>query len=380
MAAAVLLMFALLLQGGQPPASSDVTRWIGQLGAFEFPARTEAARSLRRAPLSSVVGPLESAARRHQDEYVRFRAFVLLSALDEPAADRVALDLVADRNDRLRTAVYQWFEHHRRPAVLPRLIEALPGETSEFVRPALTRALAAYSQDARAQAALAPLVMRGEDLFRGAVIVALGDYGGRFALDDLLTVARTDGPLQDDAVTAIGRLGDVQALPLLRDLQASAPRDMQPTISAAVCLLGQDCEARLAFLSDTLKFSAASGAYQPLLRGTVHGLGMLAQAGHAAAFDALVDAGVSASATARPPIALGVGTIVLRDPAMLLAAIDRRASVAPLAELLRDAFDMLAEDFEEERFGMELRRVLWSAPEGSPRRRAAAELAGILEF
>ena len=44
------------------------------------------------------------------------------------------------------------------------------------MRPSLTRALAAQSKDPRARAVLAPLVLRGDDFFRSAVIEALGDY------------------------------------------------------------------------------------------------------------------------------------------------------------------------------------------------------------
>ena len=51
-----------------------------------------------------------------------------------------------------------------------------------------------------------------------------------------MDVARLDGPLQDDAVLAIGRIGDKRGLLVLADLQR-APRNLQPSIAAAICLL-----------------------------------------------------------------------------------------------------------------------------------------------
>src|SRR5437879_4204673 len=80
-------------------------------------------------------------------------------------------------------------------------IESLAREQSEFVRPALLRALAAYGDGPRAREAVLPLVMRGQDDFRGALIDALGDYRGGYAAQQIAEVAKLDGPLQDDAVT-----------------------------------------------------------------------------------------------------------------------------------------------------------------------------------
>jgi hypothetical protein len=54
--------------------------------------------------------------------------------------------------------------------------------------------------------------------------------------------------------------------------------------------------------------------------------------------------------------------------------------VRPATELLREAFDMFEEDFEEERFYVTVRRAYWQAPEGSPRRQAAEALIKGLEF
>ena len=52
----------------------------------------------------------------------------------------------------------------------------------------------------------------------------------------------------------------------------------------------------------------------------------------------------------------------------------------PATLLLRDAFDMLEEDYAEERFYAAVRRAFWAAPEGSPERRAAQTLITALEF
>lgn len=369
----------LLLSSQQPVAPELVRQWIGHLGSFDAATRVEAARQIRRASGPLVARALAEAARGHQDEFVRFRALVLLSGVDQVAMDEVASDMLADRNDRVRTAAYQWFEHHPRPAVLDRLLTALRAEDSEFVRPALTRAVAAAGSAPRAQAALRPLVLQGQDLFRGSVIVALGDYDGRYATDELLAVAAVDGPLQDDAVTALGRLKEPRVVEVLRTLQAAGPRDLQPTVSAALCLLGIDCAARIEFLISSLKFAASTDAHQPLLRAAAHALAMLAASGNREALGALLDTASGAPEPIRAPIALALGTVVLRDPSVILAALDRHPTEL-VGGLMRDAFDMLSEDFEEERFGGALRRVLWESPEGSDRRRAAAELAGILEF
>jgi hypothetical protein len=49
-------------------------------------------------------------------------------------------------------------------------------------------------------------------------------------------------------------------------------------------------------------------------------------------------------------------------------------------DLIREAFDMLEEDFEEERFYVAVRRAFWAAPENSPARRVADVLVQKLEF
>ena len=387
----LLLALALTVaQAGAVPAPSQASAAAGSLesaieglGSFDFAARTDAARRIRRAPPADVVPLLARAVEHHSDEYVRFRAMVLLTAIDPSAAGRLAGVVVTDRNDRLRTVAYQWYEHHPDAGVVPLLIDALGRETSEFVRPALLRALAALAADEpRARDAVVPLVERGEDFFRGATITALGDFRVRSALEEIVEVARLEGPLQDDAVTALGRLGDGTARSVLSALQTSALPELQPSVSAALCLLGIDCEARLAYLADTLRFTIVNEEHQPLLRGAVHALGVLATAGRVEALEVLLSAVQTAPERARAPVALGVGTVALRRPDLVLDAVTAAEPTRAdrIADLLLEGFDMLSEDFEEERFYAAIRREYWTAPDGSARRQASELLIERLEF
>lgn len=379
-AALTLLLGWLVATAGQTPAGLQPS--ITALGSFDFETRTSAARQLRRAPAAEVVPLLEAAARSHDDQYVRFRALVLLSGIDVDTMSRVAPSLAGDRNDRVRAVVYQWLERHAQPALVPRLVSALPEETSEFVRPALLRALvaAAAGNSPEARDAVRPLILRGEDLFRGTVIAALGEHQADFALTELLEIVRLDGPLQDDAATALGRIGAPAARAVIASLQNSASRELQPTVSAALCLLEIDCEARVRFIVDTLRFAASSDRLLPLLRGAVHAAGVLTAAGHPQAFTALIDTALASTGAARDAVTLGVGSTILRQPQLALEVFEARKQAPELAALFQDGFDMLSEDFEEEQFGAGLRRALWAAAEGSPRRQAAASLLDALEF
>ncbi|HET9372329.1 MAG TPA: HEAT repeat domain-containing protein [Vicinamibacterales bacterium] len=387
-ALATCVIVAPLAQTGAPAAQKPaepvtpekLTAAIDQLGNFDFPIRTEAARTVRRAPADLAIAELSKAVRGHKDEYVRFKALVLLAGLGDTAARELIRFALSDRNDRLRTVAAGWYEHHPDPAVIPTLVEALKVERSEFVRPAITRALAAQGDDPRARAALVPLVMQGADFFRGSVIQALGDFNGRYALDSISAVAKLEGPLQDDAITALGMIGDPTSLETVIGLQKTAPRFVQPTVSAAICLLGRNCDAHMKYLVQALDYGLTVEDQVEVLRGAVHGLGMLASRGREEALTVMLERGATASEDAREPIALAVGLIAMRNPAMLLKVLVSRPNLDPAIALLRDAFDQLNEDYEEERFYVFVRRAYWAAAEGSSERRVAETLIRQLEF
>jgi HEAT repeat protein len=353
---------------------------IDQLGTIDFSVRTGAARTVRRAPAAQAVPALLKAVADHQDGYVRFRALVLLAGFNDPRARDAMVAALSESNDRLRTVAYTYFEHNLDPEVLPRLLAALPKEESEFVRPALTRALAAYGNDPRVRQSVTDLVMKGQDFFRSVVIEAVGDYKGAYALTALTSVARLEGPLQDDAVLAMGKIGDKRALETFVALQRSAPRNLQPTIAAAICLLGVNCSSHQGYLTNSLKFAIDNIGYQELLRGSASGLAALAVHGNKDALTTLIEVGAPTRDPARAAIALALGTVALRNTSALLDALQTPALLPPAKELLREAFDMLEEDFEEERFFATVRRAYWQAAEGSAARNAAEALIQGLEF
>ena len=152
--------------GLRPPSSEaqPLKAAIDNLGKFDAPTRMAAAKTVRRAEQGQAVPALIDAASSHADGYVRFRALVLLSGFNDPRARDVMAASLDEPNDRLRTVAYTYFEHNRERGMSARLLKKLETEDGEFVRPALTRALAAYGDDPPVQTALAGLVMRGPDI------------------------------------------------------------------------------------------------------------------------------------------------------------------------------------------------------------------------
>jgi HEAT repeat protein len=368
------------LQDATVVTRPQIVAAIDKLATVDYAVRVEAARTIRRAPPELAVPLLVESATRHADGYVRFRSLVLLSGFNDPRAHDVMVEALAAPNDRLRAVACGFFEQHPDPTLVPRLLEALTREESEFVRPALTRALAAYGTDARVREALTALVMRGHDYFRSAVIEALGDYKAAYALTPLTDVAKLDGPLQDDAVLALGKIGDKRSLETLAALQRTAPRLVQPAIAAGICLLGVNCSSHQSYLEQTLTFAVANTGYQDLLRAAASGLGALAVEGHESAAVVLFAQGLPSKDPARAAIALAIGAVALRNPSLMLKILGQQPDPAPAMELLRESFDMLEEDLDEERFFVTVRRGYWQAAEGSPARRVASALIRTLEF
>jgi HEAT repeat protein len=353
---------------------------IDKLGDLDYDTRTAASRTVRRVPGTQAVPALLQAVAEHADGYVRYRALVLLTGFNDPRTRDAMRESLASPNDRLRTVAYSFFEHNPDRALLPELLAALDKELAEFVRPALVRALAALGSDPRVQQALIREAGRGHDFFRSAVIEALGDYKAQYAFDAVTVIAKLDGPLQEDAALSLGKIGDKRGLGTLAALQQSAPRTRQPSVAAAICLLGVNCGSHEGYLIDTLKFADENPGFQDLLRAAAAGLGALAVAGRAESASALFDVGIPSRDPTRSPVALALGMIALRNTPLMLSMLEKRPDRAAAIALLAEGFDMLEEDLDKERFFSLARRTYWESAEGSATRDLMQTLIGKLDF
>ena len=364
---------------------------IDKLGDLDYATRTNASRTIRRTANAQAVPALLQAVAEHTDGYVRYRALVLLTGFNDPRTTDAMRESLTSPNDRLRTVAYSFFEYHPYVAMAGRLLTALEKEQAEFVRPALVRALASVghllstsppaADAARVQQALMREVSRGEDFFRSAVIEALGEYKAAYAFDAITDVAKIDGPLQDDAALALGKIGDKRALETLGAMQRSASRQTQPSIATAICLLGVNCESHENYLIETLKFADKNAGFQELLRGAAAGLGALAVAGHDEAAGALFDIGIPArDDSTRAPVALALATVALRRTALMMPMLEKRTDRDQALALVAEGFDMLEEDLDKERFFAFTRRTYWDSPDSSPRRALMQTIIGKLDF
>jgi HEAT repeat protein len=377
--------------GGQEPAApqsvspAQLQAAIAKLGDLDYATRTNASRTVRRTASQQAIPALLQAVSEQADGYVRYRALVLLTGFNDPRTKDAMREALASPNDRLRTVAYSFFEHNPDRAMIPSFMTALDKEQAEFVRPALVRALAslaaAQGDDVtRVRQALVREVSRGEDFFRSAVIEALGDYKAQYALDALIAVAKVEGPLQDDAALALGKIGDKRALDTLAGLQRTAPRSTQPSIATAICLLGVNCESHQSYLVESLRFSDRNPGFEELLRGAAAGLGALAVAGRVEAARALVEIGVPSKDPMRAPVSLALATVALRNTSLMLTMLEQQPNRDDAIVLMAEGFDMLEEDLDKERFFAYARRSYWESADSAPRRALMQTLIGKLDF
>ena len=90
--------------------------------------------------------------------------------------------------------------------------------------------------------------------------------------------------------------------------------------------------------------------------------------------------GIPSQDPVRAPVTLALGLVGLRNMPLMLKALEARDDRDGAIGILAEAFDMLEEDLEEERFFATVRRTYWAAADGSPTRRLCEQLIGKLDF
>lgn len=362
----------------QTPAAAapDLKQNITSLSSLDFPVRMQAARLIRRTAEAQAVPALKEAARRDANEFVRYRALVLLTGFNDRGTRDLMRELMRDRNDRVREVVYKWFERNPDPQLAETLVMLLQTEESEFVRPALVGALAALGSDPGVQRAMIAEVPRGLDFFRSAVIDALGRHRAVYAVDAIAATSKLDGPLQDDALLALGRIGGARATAAVGEFTSGAPEAAQ-MIRGVQCLLGKFCEEQIT----ALVAAASSDEGRPsTIRGALDALEAVAQSRSEAALTALF--GLAKNSALRERVAVAVASVALRQPDWTverLNAVDGPTRESAIT-MLKDGFDSLEEDFDEEQFFASVRAGYWRAADGSTGRSLAATLIQRLEF
>ena len=311
-------------RGPTPATPEQIRAAIDKLADFDYATRMAAGRTIRRAPSAQAVPALLQAVSEHADGFIRFKSLTLLTGYNDPRTADAMETAMTSPNDRLREVAYAYFEQNPRASLAAKMLAALDKEEGEFVRPALVRALAAMAKEPKVADLLIRDAARGLDFFRSTVIEAIGDYKIAAAIPRLTEIAKIDGPLQDDAATALGKIGDKTALGTLAALQQSAPKEAQPAIAAAICLMGTNCSAHVGYLEKTLTFADTYPGYQDLLRGAAAGLGNIARQGNEDALRILFDVGVPSQDPVRAPVTLAIGLVALRNTPLLLKTLQAR--------------------------------------------------------
>ena len=320
-------------------------------------SRMAAARTVRRAPRrASRCRRCSQAVAEHADGYVRFRALVLLSGFNDPRTrDVMVAALARPERSPARGRLRATSSTTRIRSVVPRLLEALD---KRGVRVRASRADARARRARRATRACADamdgLVMQGQDFFRSAVIEALGDYKARVrAAERSPRSPSSRVRCRTMRCWRSGRSATRRRSPMLAGLAAhrAARRRSRRSRPPSACSASTARRTQRTSPRRCASRSPTPG-FQELLRASASGLAALAVAGQRGGARDARSSRACRPATRRARRSRSrIGTVALRNTPLVLKVLEdapdprRRRSL-----LLRDAFDMLEEDFEEERF------------------------------
>ena len=97
---AALLAFVLCAAADAQTPAAELQANIGRLTSLDYPTRMNAARTIRRLPPAEAVPALVGAVRKHPDEFVRYRAFIMLSSFNDSGTGDLVRGLLRDEIGR----------------------------------------------------------------------------------------------------------------------------------------------------------------------------------------------------------------------------------------------------------------------------------------
>ena len=197
-----------------------------------------------------------------------------------------------------------------------------------------------------------------------------------YAVDGIAATSKLEGPLQDDALLALGRIGGTRASTAIAEFSGGTAEAAQ-MIRGVRCLIGEMCAQQIA----ALVAAASSEEGRPsTIRGAIDALEAVAQSRNEAALSALF--GLAKNSALRESVAVAFASVALRQPDWAVERLN--AADGPTREsaitMLKDGFDSLEEDFAEEQFFASVRAGYWRAADGSAGRSLASTLIQRLEF
>ena len=314
-----------------PPAQLQAA--IDKLGDLDYATRTDASRTVRRT--AGAAGRARAAAggrraRRRVRPLSRARAADRLQrSADEGRDARVARQPERSAARRSPTASSS-------TTPIRAMVPAAPGRARQGAGasssgPALVRALAALGDDprvragaARARSAAARTSSAAPSSRRSATTRP------RTPSTRSTAVAKLDGPLQDDAALALGRIGDKRALETLAALQRTraAARRSRRSPRPSACSASTASRTR-AISIETLKFADQNPGFQELLRGAAAGLGALARRRPCRGGRRAVRRSASRrSDPTRAPVALALATVALRNTPLMLTMLEKHPTAS----------------------------------------------------
>ena len=244
-----------------------------------------APKTVRRAPDATRSRHSSKAARKHNGRVRPLSRAGAAHGIRRRGRSRSRAMCSRIANNRLRLVAYGWFEYPSGSGGAAARSRRRWIRASEFVRPALTRAIAAYGDDPRARGAPAAGRARRRPLSRR------GDRGARRLSRALCAGANHRGRQARRA--AAGRSGHCarrdgrrrRRWPCCRVCRRAAPTTCSRAVAAALCLLGSTARCSEDYLEEDADVCGVATAATAVARGVVARAGRTRRDGSPAALD-----------------------------------------------------------------------------------------------